>query len=414
MTSRLPGVSYMPRMPFVGSLFHLLWARTDILLDAMRNLGDTFGLDLGGEHVLVVGHPADAMRVLNDRPDIYPDKGGATGFRRSSIPFLGDGLSTWNSMDDEWRRRRTGMTHLFRSRSPLPDTSRTLAGASVSRARETLESDVVSDLAVTLLGYRPERTDVDDVARRLHRLTGTFWSGKLSGPHPVLARRTREDLVVLKSIVRGWVDEALRRTELPLIRHVGGLTASQVRDEVLSQLLTAGTLATPIVWGLDLLARNPEAQTRLREALTPGSRDADYVVWTTREILRLCPATYWVQRRAALDDDLSGVPVVTGTRVIVYVPRVHRHPDYWIEADAFRPERFGDGADWLRAWMPFGRGARSCVARNYSFDVITRVLDQFLRDHRIESLGVATHLIPGFSLVARPTPTFAVRPFDAG
>lgn len=91
MRSRLEGVSYAPRLPFVGSLIHLQTARKDLLLDAADALGDTFGLDLGPEQVLVVGHPADAARVLEERPDAYPDKGDATGFRRSRSLFLAAG-----------------------------------------------------------------------------------------------------------------------------------------------------------------------------------------------------------------------------------------------------------------------------------------------------------------------------------
>lgn len=407
-------VPYASRLPFVGSLFHLLHAKTDILLDATHTLGDTFGLDLGSEHVLVVGHPADAARVLNERPDVYPDKGGPTGFRRSSIPFIGGGLSTWNGMDAEWRRRRTGMARVFRSRSSLPDTSRALAGATVERMREILESKIVADLTATLLAHRPERAEVDDVARRLHRLAGTFWSGKMPGPRPVLAGRTRRDVVVLESIVQGWAAMALRTATSPLTCHVGGLTEVQVRDEVLSQLLSAGTLAVPMIWGLDLLARHPEAQSQLRGALASRSGDARYVTWTMREILRLCPSTYWVQRRAALDDELSGVPVVAGTRVVVHVPRVHRHPEYWSEPDAFRPKRYGEDSRWRKAWMPFGLGPRSCVARGYSLDAITRVLGDVIQEYRIEPLAPATRLVPGFSLFARPISAFAIRSLNDG
>ncbi|GHG60816.1 cytochrome P450 [Sinomonas cellulolyticus] len=413
MKSRYPGVPYAPRLPFVGSLVHLRRARSDVLLDAADELGDVFGLDLGAEHVLVVGHPADAVRVLEERPDIYPDKGGPTGFRRSSIPFLGGGLSTWNGMDAEWRRRRSGMARAFRSHSPSSDISPGLAGATVDRVRSILESEIVADLATALLGRRPDQLEADKVALGLRRLAGTFWRGKMPGPHPVLARRTRRDVAELELIVQKWADIALATRNSPLVCHVGGLTEVQIRDEVLSQLLSAGTLAMPMVWGLDVLARHPEAQDRLREALAPRSQAVDYVIWTLREILRLCPSTYWVQRQASIDDELSGVQIRAGSRVIVHVPRVHRHPEYWAEPDVFRPERFSEGASWKRAWMPFGRGPRSCVARSYALDAITRVLGNVIRTHHIEPLGAPTRLVPAFSLIARPAPAFEIRPLDA-
>lgn len=152
-------------------------------------------------------------------------------------------------------------------------------------------------------------------------------------------------------------------------------------------------------------------QSRLRLALATGSDDAAYVTYTMREVLRLCPSTYWIQRRAARDNQLSTVRVPAGTRVIVHVPRVHRHPDYWSDPDAFRPERFGE-SEWKRAWMPFGRGLRSCVARSYCLDAITRVLGEVVKAHRIEPLGNAARLVPAFSLIARPAPAFTLRPLQ--
>lgn len=414
MRVRLHGVPYAPRLPFVGSTIHLRHARSDVLLDAALKLGDVFALDLGPEHVLVTGHPADAIRVLEERPDTYPDKGGPTGFRRSSIPFLGSGLSTWNGMDAEWRRRRNGMARVFRSDISLPDVSQGLEGSTTAcRLREMLETELVIDLATILLAHKPNRAEADKVAQGLHRLAGKFWSGKVPGPHPVLLERTRREVATVESIVQGWASIAMNNPDSPLARHLGGLDKSQVRDEVLSQLLSAGTLAVPMVWGLDTLGRHPEAQDRLRAALEPASHDTPYMTWTIREILRMCPSTYWVQRRANRDDVLSGVRIPAGTRVIVHVPRVHRHPEYWTGPDIFRPERFAENTDWKRAWMPFGRGARSCIARNYSVGVMARVLGDFIRSHRIAPVGPAASLVPVFSLITRPVPTFSISPLEA-
>lgn len=414
MRDRLRGVPYAPRLPLIGSLLHLHCARTDVLLDAASKLGDVFALDLVSDQVLVTGSPAHAVRVLEKRPDIYTDKGGATGFRRSSLPFLGGGLSTWNGMDAEWRRRRTGMARVFRSDTMLPDVSQELTGTTMDQLRGMLEREIVIDLAALLLAYRPNRVEADKVARGLHRLARTFWNGKIPGPHPVLSARIRQEVAALESIVQGWVSTALKTLNSPLALHLGGLTEVQVRDEVLSQLLSAGTLAVPMMWGLDILARHPQAQDRLRAALAPGSDDSAYVTWTIREILRMCPSTYWVQRRAIRDDELSGVPVPAGTRVTVHVPRVHRHPDYWSGPDVFRPERFGESTDWKSAWMPFGRGTRSCIARGYSISAMNRVLGQFVRAHRIEPVGPATHLVPAFSLIMRPAPAFSVSALAQG
>jgi cytochrome P450 len=49
----------------------------------------------------------------------------------------------------------------------------------------------------------------------------------------------------------------------------------------------------------------------------------------------------------------------------------HRHPDYWDEPAAFRPERFLDKDKKDKkpdpyAWIPFGGGARRCVGMAFA------------------------------------------------
>lgn len=408
----LAGVAYAPRLPLVGSLLHLMQARSDFLSETAERLGDSFALHLGRDQVLVVGNPADAARVLEERPDVYVDRGGSSGFRRSSIPFLGGGLSTWNGMDAEWRRRRTGMARIFHAGSSIdfptgPGTARP------DQLRAFIERLIVGDLVHVVLGIRAPSSEVTAVTEGLHQLAGTFWRGKVAGPHPILAGRSQREVHRLEAIALSWATEALESADSPLAHHVGSLTPTQVRDEVLSQLLSAGTLAVPVLWGLDRLAHEPAVQERFRASLTPGSADAAYATWTMREIFRLCPSTYWMQRRAAADDELSGVPVPQGTRVVIHVPRVHRHPDFWVEPNVFMPERFGDDG-WKRAWMPFGRGPRACMARSYSFDAATRILFGILAGYQIEATGKAADLVAGFSLVMRHPPRIAFIPLETG
>ena len=405
---RLLGVPYAPRWPIVGSLPFLRSARTDVLLTTAEQLGDIFALDLGTDHVLVVGHPRAAVRVLEERPDIYPDRGGQSGFRRSSIPFLGSGLSTWNEMDTEWRRRRTGIARMFRPRSSF-DELQLPRVKTVEHLRSTLEMLIVSDLTRVLLGRRPAEHEAWVVSHGLHSLTDAFWAGKFPGPHPVLGRRLGRAVAVVEAVVQQWVNHALQSGGSPLATHVGGLSSIQVRDELLSQLLSAGTLTVPLLWGLDLFARDPIAQARFRDAIAPDSEDAEYATRALREIFRLCPSTYWIQRRAASDDELLGVAVPCGTRVVIHVPRIHRHPDFWVAPDKFVPERYNDNG-WKLAWMPFGRGARACVARSYSLDVAKRTLSNILLHHRVEPVGPPPKLAPGFSLVTRPLPRIKLLP----
>ena len=91
-------------------------------------------------------------------------------------------------------------------------------------------------------------------------------------------------------MVQGWLDGS--PDDSPIRHHVGDLSDAQMRDEVLSQLLSVGTLAVPAEWALHLLAINPRVQMILRSSLSRS--EDEYLTWTAREALRLCPSTYWI------------------------------------------------------------------------------------------------------------------------
>jgi enediyne biosynthesis protein E7 len=394
-----------PRLPLVGSLLHLRYARSDFLLDTARSLGDAYWLDLGADRVLVVGHPNDAARVLENY-HLYPDKGGNTGFRRVSVPFLGAGLSTWNGMDAEWRRRRSGFSSVYRATAHMGVLEvESLEGTGADVLRELLERRLVADLVYANLGHEPPDEEIAAAVRVLRMLVGSFWVSKYPGFHPFVRSRTRRAVEVLQSLAQRWLDcGAAKAEESPVRQPVDRLTAQQARDEVLSQLLSVGTLVVPALWGLYLLAAHPHVQSKLR-ALVGSSCDDEYLTWVIHEILRLCPSTYWIQRRAETQDELNGVRIEPETRIVVLVPRVHRHPDFWDAPDQFRPERFGEGQHWKKAWMPFGHGPRLCVARTYSLNWLKAIIVFVLQKYRVELTSRSrTQLVPEFSLVPRPTP----------
>jgi cytochrome P450 len=394
--------SWAPRFPVIGSLLHLRFSRSDFLLETSRSLGDSYWLDLGVDRVLVVGHPEDAARVLDNHDGAYADKGGNTGFRRISVPFLGGGLSTWNAMDTEWRRRRSAFSRLYRTTQPTGFDLHDLTSVDGDGRRLAIERAIVADVIAKLLMVAPPIAEIVAVTDLLRQLAGTFWSTKAPGPHPFVGAKVRRATAALELIVQSWIESS--HDDSPIRHHMGDLSDAQVRDEVLSQLLSVGTLAVPAEWAFHLLAASPSVQDALRSSLAHSNDD--YLSWVARETLRLCPSTYWIQRRVCSDDELSGTPVSMGDRVLIHVPSVHRHPDFWTEPDSFRPERFGGPSDWRRAWMPFGRGARLCVAHGYSLNVIKSIIARVVTGNVIAAKPQrAAVLVTGFSLIPRPNPS---------
>jgi cytochrome P450 len=159
-----------------------------------------------------------------------------------------------------------------------------------------------------------------------------------------------------------------------------GLTDKQVQDELLT-IAAAGheTTANALSWAWYLLATHRPARARLHDELaqvlgsrTPTVEDVPRLAYTRavfEETLRLYPPAPALQRKAVRDTSLGGCPIKAGSLLIIALWNIHRHPDYWDEPDAFRPERFtgiSDGARHRLAWMPFGAGHRACIGNHFA------------------------------------------------
>lgn len=411
-----------PRVPWYGSLMHLAAGRSDFLLRAAETLGDVYWLHLGRERVLVLGNPEDASRVLTNHHDNYSDKGGGTGFRRTALPFRGFGLATWDAMDGEWRRRRGAFRRLYSM--PLQDglagldLARRVGASECSAVEEAVHSEVIAEQVLILLGMRPPADELNSAGVHLRGLTDYFWMDKLRPGLIFAAKRTHRSTRALEDQIDDWCSRSMsEELATPFLAEAAklGLSADAVRDEVLAQLLSSGLLYVPLMWGLHRLAVNPDVQQKVRDALvvTPdvAEHKSTYLSWTVREILRLCPPVYWLQRRAQQCDRLGGHEIPAGTRLVIFVPRVHQHPDYWPEPRAFRPERFAAPSDAAkRYWMPFGVGPRTCIAREYTIASIARILSNVIKNYEVGTSSGEPTLVPSFNLTLRPPPRLQFKP----
>lgn len=152
-----------------------------------------------------------------------------------------------------------------------------------------------------------------------------------------------------------------------------------LRDEAVSLLLGAEPLGITVAWALHLLAQNRRAQEiatvevdTVLSGRMPRFDDVAAMPYTRmvlKEALRLCPPTYWVQRRAQNDDVIGGLPVPAGTIVVIMLRQIHLNPDAWSDPERFEPERFESArlaSRHRQAWMPFGAGRRICIAQEFS------------------------------------------------
>ncbi|MDF0675899.1 MAG: cytochrome P450 [Nitrospira sp.] len=158
-----------------------------------------------------------------------------------------------------------------------------------------------------------------------------------------------------------------------------GLTDQELRDETFTIFAAGhGTTATALTWTWYLLATHPEAKARFHEEVdrvlhgkTPNADDLQHLPYTRavfEESLRLYPPAPVVQRKAATNTTVGGLPLAVGALVFVGIYNLHRHPAFWPNPEQFLPERWlnGERPTARYAYLPFGAGPRACVGIHFA------------------------------------------------
>lgn len=159
-----------------------------------------------------------------------------------------------------------------------------------------------------------------------------------------------------------------------------GMNPQQIRDEVMT-IFIAGheTTVNALSWAIWLLDQNPAERTRLITELdtvlagrTPTLEDLAKMPHLNRVILesmRLYPPAYIIGRECITPTTAGGKKVKVGETMLINVYGLHRHPDYWDEPNAFRPDRFTEGmakGESRFTYFPFGGGPRQCIGNNFA------------------------------------------------
>jgi cytochrome P450 len=146
-----------------------------------------------------------------------------------------------------------------------------------------------------------------------------------------------------------------------------GLADGELRDELITILLAGHeTTATSIGWAFERLLRTPAALERLTAEVRAGE-GTDYLEAVIKETLRVRPVVTEVFRAPTGRTELGGYVFEPGTRLAAAIMLVQYDPAlYPPDPQAFRPERFLDGAPEPYTWIPFGGGVRRCLGAAFA------------------------------------------------
>jgi len=400
--------------------------------------GDVFRVRLPGTPAVVVVHPDLMQHVLLTRRENFV-KGSVLDTLRL---VLGDGLVTLEG--EAWKERRTLAQPAFHRQSLEKLTA--IMVSSGARYFDALAARLGPEGGE--LDMHPEfvRLTLDVVVRALfgegtidleeisyaalgHALelvsegaNGVRLPDWIPTPYNVKFKRTLGELDrnVYTIIERARAQKGGSASLLSMLldaRDESGraLSDKAVRDEVITLFLAGHeTTALTMTWLFCLLDGRPDVIARMREEVTSvlAGRDPSfddvpklpYLRQVVDETLRLRPAAPMVGRNVVDDDQLGGYDVSRGDVILPFIWGLHRHPDFWPEAERFDPGRFEGGASKLKhkwSYLPFSGGPRVCIGNAFSLIETVVLLAQLLNRFDVEVLSCAG---------VRPVAVATVRP----
>jgi cytochrome P450 len=378
------------------------------MVELFARLGDIYRVYAPGRksYTYVINHPDDVKRVLVANHRNYT-KG--VGLDRVKI-LLGNGIMT--SEGELWRRQRYMMQPLFHRRiitqfAQVIDTANERFierwEAQAQRGEPINLTDDMSELTLEIvlrsifgkdldrlsqqLGGNPFEVVTKEQARNLQFAYKFRSLGKLIA---ALIERRRREPEEHFDYVAMLMDARDKETG-------DAMPERQLIDEIMT-LVVAGheTTASGLNWTWYLLSQHPEADARLHaeieaapEMSAPSLAQMEalpYAQQVINEALRLYPPGWLLSRRTIEADQLSGYEIPAGTDVLLSPYLLHRHPRYWKEPDAFRPERFDAAHEAERprfAYMPFAAGPRHCIGETFALYEMLVHLYKVARRYRL-------------------------------
>lgn len=213
-------------------------------------------------------------------------------------------------------------------------------------------------------------------------------------PLPIMSRKRRAsaalDAIVYRFIHEHRVsnaDQGDLLSMLMLAEDEDGqrMNDRQLHDEAMT-IFIAGheTTALTLTWAFVLLAQHPEAEAKLHAEVdqTLAGRlptladlpNLPYTEMVIKETLRLYPPAWFLLRQAVVDLSLGPYCIPKGHQIWIIPYTMQRHPRFYAEPEAFRPQRFSPdetGQDLESrlpkfAYMPFGGGPRICIGNQFA------------------------------------------------
>ncbi|QIS18327.1 cytochrome P450 [Nocardia terpenica] len=413
-------------VPGLGHLIPLLRDPFGFLT-GLSEQGDLVRIKVGPATLVVVCDPELTRQV--QREDGTFDKGGPISEWNRRL--LGDGLFTCpHAIHRSQRRQLQPVFHRDHISGYMDEVAARIAELTgswrdgqildvASETRKLTSSVVVSTLFSGALPpgvVQQALRDGDEFLNTPVQLL-TLSEFKLPVLHNRRRRQAQERLRQVSTVaVREYHAREHGREDLlsTLIAGGDGVSAEWISDNLLTFFLAgAETTSLALAWALHHLTQAPDVAERLRaevdEVLADhavGPADLPRLSMAKRvisETLRLRPPGWVASRSVTTDTRLGGHLLPAGTSVVISPYLIHRRGDLYPDPERFDPDR------WLQArtaastsFIPFGSGARKCIADNFALAEAALALAGIIRQwHLVPAPGTRVRAVPAGTLRTR-------------
>lgn len=397
--------------PVAGHTIH--WARDlfEFLDRGVDEVGDVFRARVAGRDVYILGHPEFFERALVTEQDAFEkseDFGIAFGQNLNAVE------------GEQWERQNEVLQKFFfpgRIRSYADDMVDIIDrrvddwsdGEQIS-LHEQMKAVALEILYGTLFDRPLDPNGDEELRWAANSLNEWFKPSSWVLPNwvPTPARRRfRKGRQRLEDEARrllaereheGGTGDDLLSTMVQVRQSDSDLiTETEMIDQV-AGLTFAGhdTTALTLSFAWHRLGTDPEIRERFHAELADvldGERptmsdigDLQVTENIINETMRRHTSVHTVPRTTTKTIDAHGYEIPAGERVFLSIYRVHRHPEFWEDPEAFRPERWNDTSPQEKgyAFVPFGAGPRSCIGQRFSnleaILILARIGQQFELD----------------------------------
>ncbi|CAI9090035.1 OLC1v1024718C1 [Oldenlandia corymbosa var. corymbosa] len=363
------------KLPIVGNIFHFAFAGS-LPHRALRNLSQRHGqvmhLQLGEVSTVVVSGARAAKEALKTNDLALANRQKILASDLASYDYQGLGMAPYG---EYWRQmRKICVLELF--------SMKKFAG---SLLFERMKLGIWTARQIKKLFRRLDRI-LDEIIQEHKEKMARSQAQSQSSMEQVKEeeKEEEEDIVdvLLKINERGDLEIPIKDNNIKAI---------------VNDIFAGGTetTASTTLWAMSEMMRNPRvlqrAQAEVRGAMPQGKtriHEADlkglsYLKLVIKETLRLYPPVpLLVPRECREKCQIQGYDIPIGTKFIVNGWAVNRDPEFWIEPESFRPERFLENIIDIIGpnfeYIPFRGGRRMCPGFSFGLAVVELALAQLL------------------------------------